>query len=296
MKLFPIFYRTLQNGETLAYRQGGSGSQVLLLVHGNMSSSVHFQGLMEKLENDYLIYAVDMRGFGESSYNCPFDSLSELADDLIELMDALHIESAALLGWSTGGGVVMEMAARIPKRIKSILLLSSVCVTGYPMFRKDAAGAPILTERLSSKEDIAADPVQVVPALEAYKVKDREYFRYLWNLVIYNLKQPPAEEYERYLDAILQQRNLVDIDYSLVHFNVTDASNGVAPGSGTGALIACPITLLHGAKDRVVPLAMAQESKAYFGDRAELVVFEEYGHSIVTDGPDDLAAAIKRHA
>ena len=69
MKQYPILYQSIPSGEVLAYRKCGVGNKVLLLLHGNMSSSVHYQTLMEKLEQDFTIYAVDLRGFGDSTFN-----------------------------------------------------------------------------------------------------------------------------------------------------------------------------------------------------------------------------------
>ena len=61
MKQYEVKTLLLSNGETIAYRECGHGDKTIILVHGNMSSSVHFQTTMEALENDYKVYAVDMR-------------------------------------------------------------------------------------------------------------------------------------------------------------------------------------------------------------------------------------------
>ncbi len=63
----------LSNGETLAYREEGVGEKILLLIHGNMSSSKHWDILVKKLCDKYRIIAVDMRGFGGSTYNNPIN-------------------------------------------------------------------------------------------------------------------------------------------------------------------------------------------------------------------------------
>ena len=53
MKQYELKKVQIPSGETIAYRQAGNGKDVVVLVHGNMSSSVHFQTTMEKLENDF---------------------------------------------------------------------------------------------------------------------------------------------------------------------------------------------------------------------------------------------------
>lgn len=296
MKQYPVQFQSISSGETLSYRKCGQGEKNLVLLHGNMSSSVHYQILMEQLEQDFTIYAIDLRGFGDSSYQKPFDSLLELADDIKEFLRLQDISKPVLMGWSTGGGVAMEIAADLGSEIRGIILLSSVGIHGYTMYRKAADGSPIMGDYLVNKDEIAADPIQVAPALRAYEANDREYFRYLWNLVIYHKNQPPAEDYELYLDAILKQRNLVDVDYSLVHFNVTDSPNGVEPGSARGRKITCPITLIHGEEDMVVPVEEARKTKAFFGEQAHLHVLAGLTHSIITDDLSALAELVRAHA
>ena len=282
MKQYPVKTLTLKNGETIAYREAGKGEKTLLLIHGNMSSSVHWQPLMEALETEYRLVAPDMRGFGDSSYHKPFDSLRELAEDMEDTVLHLGLRDFTAIGWSTGGGVVLEMAADMPERVNKAILLDSVPPTGYPMFKKDEKGQPILGQPLRTKEEIAADPVQVAPVLAAYASGNRDMLRAIWNAAIYNMNQPSPEDYELYLDAIFKQRNLVDIDYSLMTFNMTDSATLFSPGSGRLSKIECPVVLLHGEKDLVVPLAWARMAMGQI-EGSRMITFSDAGHSVLTD-------------
>ena len=95
MKQYEVKTLLLSNGETIAYRECGHGDKTIILVHGNMSSSVHFQTTMEALENDFKVYAVDMRGFGDSSYNSELNSLHDFSIDIQLWIKA--VRSASLL-------------------------------------------------------------------------------------------------------------------------------------------------------------------------------------------------------
>lgn len=288
MKQYPVLSLELNNGETLSYREAGQGNETILLIHGNMSSSVHWQPVMEVLESDYHILAPDLRGFGDSSYHTRFDSLRELADDLRDFVIQLNLPSFSAVGWSTGGGVALELAADMPEKVKKVILLDSVPPTGYPMFKRDAGGKPDYSQPLTTKDEIAADPVQVAPVLAAYETNNRAMLRAIWDAAIYNMNKPSEEDYELYLDAIFKQRNLVDIDYSLLTFNMTSAPTGSAKGSGRLSLIKCPVTILHGDKDLVVPLAWAQATHQLIPG-SKLIRFEQAGHSVITD---DLALIV----
>ena len=57
MKKYIKKYVEIPSGEKIAYLEEGKGDKVLVLLHGNMSSSIHWTPLIEKLEHDYKIYA-----------------------------------------------------------------------------------------------------------------------------------------------------------------------------------------------------------------------------------------------
>jgi len=295
MKQYELKKVQIPSGETIAYRQAGHGKDVVVLVHGNMSSSVHFQTTMEKLEKDFTVYAVDLRGFGDSSYNKELNSLRDFALDIEAWAKLMKLDKFSVVGWSTGGGIVLEMAADMPDQIKKVLLLDSVGIKGYPMFKKGPDYQPILTQPITTKDEIKVDLVQVVPILMAYANKDKATLKAIWNAVIYNKVQPNEADYDLYLDAMIKQRNLVDVDYSLVHFNMTHEKSLVAEGSGRIDLIKCPVVIMHGQNDYVVPFAFALEMKAAFGDRAELITFEGVGHSCVTDDLELFVKTLKAH-
>lgn len=286
MKQFPLQYIKLDNNETIAYRQSGDTGPIVLLVHGNMSSSVHWQVLMEKLEDDYQVYAMDLVGFGDSTYNRSLDSLHDFSKDVTKFIEKLNLEDVHLVGWSTGGGIVLETAADLPDTIKQVFLLDSVGLMGYPMFKKDENLQPILSERIYKREDIAVDPVQVIPILNAYRNNDRDFIKMVLNMTIYNLNQPNDEDYEIYLDAVFKQRNLVDVDVALANFNMTHQHNGVVEGSGRIDLVKAPVVIMHGDEDTTVPLSDSEYTHSILKDQSELVVFENVGHSVLTDDLD----------
>ena len=282
------------NNEVLAYREGGTGTRQLLLIHGNMSSSAHFDHLMDALYDDFRIFAVDLRGFGHSSYHERFNSLKELSEDLEVFIDKLRLREIEVLGWSTGGGIAMHLAIDNPDVVKRVILLESVGINGYPMFKKDSAGQAILTELLMTKEDIEKDEVQVVPVLNALASRDAAYYKMLWNAAIYTAgNQPSPEDYDRYIEEMLLQRNLVDIDYALTRFNLSDVDNGYGKGTGDIQRLKCPVLIMQGDKDYVVPMQMALGIHEALKDNSRLVILEGAGHNPLVDCLDKVASLIK---
>lgn len=284
------------NNEVLAYREGGIGKRQLLLIHGNMSSSAHFDHLMDALYDDFRIFAVDLRGFGHSSYHERFSTLKELSEDLEVFIDKLRLKDIEVLGWSTGGGIAMHLAIDNPDIVKRVILLESVGITGYPMFKKDAAGQAILTELLMTKEDIENDPVQVAPVLRALENRDAAFYKMLWNAAIYTAgNQPSPEDYDRYIEEMLLQRNLIDIDYALTRFNLSDFDNGYGTGSGEIHKLKCPVLILQGDKDYIVPMQMALGIHSALKENAKLVVLENAGHNPMVDCLNKVVTLIKEH-
>lgn len=295
MKTYELKTFQAETGETIAYRETNTTGKTILLVHGNMSSSVHFQPLMETLEEDYNVYALDLPGFGDSTYNRQLNTLKDFSEDVIAFINYKELKNINILGWSTGGGIALEVAATMPDKIEKVFLLNSVGVQGYEMYKKGPDFQPILTERIYKREDIAIDPVQVVPVLQAYETGNRDLLKQIWEAVIYNLNIPSDEDYETYIDAVMKQRNLVDVDVALTQFNILHESNGVVEGSGIIDEIKAPIVIIHGEKDLVVPVAEAYQTKEVFGEQADLMIIEGVGHSILTDDLDKLTETIKEN-
>ena len=57
-----------------------------------MTSSQHWDLVIEKLQDQYHIYALDLRGFGQSTYNKAIDSIQDFAEDVKLFIDQLKLE------------------------------------------------------------------------------------------------------------------------------------------------------------------------------------------------------------
>lgn len=283
---------TLPNGETISYREAGAGEKVIILIHGNMTSSKHWDVVMERLQDSYKLFAIDLRGFGFSSYNEPIESLRDFSEDLFQFVKQVGIRSFSLVGWSTGGGVSMQFASNYPQFVEQLILIESVGIKGYPILKKDELGQPIAGQFLSSKEEIAKDPIQVLPVLQALKKRDKEFYRMMWNHLIYTQNQPNNEKYDEYIEDMFTQRNLVDVDYALVTFNISNETNGVTNGTGEIYQITAPTLVLQGDRDYVVPQAMGEEI-ANTIPQAKFVLLRNCGHSPLVDCLEELIQHIK---
>lgn len=281
----------ISNGETLGYRESGSGDKVLVLVHGNMSSSKHYDVLIEALNDSYKIYAIDLRGFGTSTYNTPINSIKDFAEDLKLFVDALDLKDFYLAGWSTGGTVSMEFVINNPGYAKKLILIESVGIKGYLICETGEKGTQIPTKPYQDKESLGKDAFSIVPILNANKNRDKDFYRALWDAVIYTENKPSEEKYDEYLEDMLTQVNTLDVYWALHNFNISHEYNGLTKGTGEVDKLTLPTLVLQGERDYITPPINGEEIKQGIGDNALLVKLPS-GHSPFIDCIDLLVKNI----
>lgn len=282
--LYEVKKQPLPNGETMAYREAGTtGLPELVLIHGNQSSSLYYEHLMKDFEDKAHILAIDMMGFGDSSYVHPHETMREWADDVALFMDAMGVRKAVVLGWSAGGGTALELAACYPERVEHLVLLASVGVKGFLLPKRDADNKPIEGAYLWRREDVVKDPAIMIPITSAIERKDTAFLHSVWEKTIFNLNPPAEEDFQAYMEAITQERCFVDISVALCQFNITN-EKAVVEGTGHIDRIVCPVTWVHGRDDLVVPFATGEDSVKYFHD-ARLRPIDHAGHASFMDQP-----------
>lgn len=281
----------LANGETLAYLQQGSGEIPLVLIHGNLSSSVYFLPLLERLPQNVSVYAFDLRGFGDSTYHQPITSLKSLAEDLILAFKALKIKKAHILGWSLGGGVAMELAAMAPEFVDKLILLASTTHKGYPIFKKNASLQPQIGEIYASASEMASDPLQVKPVIDAINHHNSGFLAYIYDLTIYSNRKPSPEASALYISETMKQRNLSDVDYALATLNMSDAPNFYRQGDDSIKRIMAKTLHIWGGLDRTVLESMVMDNVKAIKN-STFLKWDDCGHSPLVDQPDELAKVI----
>lgn len=281
----------LSNGESIAYRERQGGEEVIVLVHGNMTSSKHWDVLIDQLDPKYKVFAIDLRGFGESTYHNRVQEIKDFSDDLKEFVDMLQLKHFSLIGWSTGGAICMQFVADYPGYCERLILLASASTRGYPFFGANADGTPNLDQRFQTLEEIEMDQARTIPMQGLYDSKNKDGLKGVWNAVIYTHNQPSEEHYDAYVEDMLTQRNLADIYHSLNTFNISSEFNGVSSGTNQAKDITIPVLILRGDRDYVVTEEMTQEIVADLGNNATYIPLVNCGHSPLID---DLAQLTNR--
>jgi pimeloyl-ACP methyl ester carboxylesterase len=97
----------------------------VVLIHGMLNSSSHWQSVALRLAGEYTVLAPDLIGHGDSAAPRGDYSLGAHAASIRDLMAAIGIDRATLVGHSLGGGVAMQFFYQFPQRVERLVLVSS---------------------------------------------------------------------------------------------------------------------------------------------------------------------------
>lgn len=282
----------LSNGETVSYREREGGEKKVLFIHGNMTSSKHWDILIDQMDPKYKLYAIDMRGFGESTYHTPIRSIKDFSDDVKLFVDEINLTDFTIIGWSTGGAVAMQFVADYPGVCEKLILLASASTRGYPFYGTTSEGLPDLNNRFQTYEDVKNDANRTIAIQSAYDSSNRGFLKMMWNMLIYTKNQPSPEKYEEYVDDMLTQRNLAEVYHSLNTFNISARNNGLVEGTDQAKLISLPTLVLRGERDLVISEAMAKEIMEDLGENASFIELKDCGHSPLVDDLEQVVTVV----
>mgnify|MGYP003333827815 FL=1 len=250
---------------TLAVHTRGSGLPLVLLHAFPLDHSM-WAGQEPLAENVRLIVP-DQRGFGRSTGAGP-ESIAQLADDCVALLDALHVtEPAVICGLSMGGYVAQHVAARHPDRVRGLILVDTKLEADTPEARAGRRDLAAKVERVG--QEILADAM--IPNLLAKSDAAR--------------KNPRRGE----IEAGLRQTIMA-----------TPISTIVAALSALGArpdmvepmrLLAAPTLLVVGAEDTITPPECMQRAERVF-PHSRLLILPHCGHLAPLESPEAFNAAV----
>ena len=116
---------TLRSGVRLHYSQAGKGPD-LVLIHGMTGNlAVWHLRTVPLLWDRFRLTTYDLRGHGYSSMPPTGYDADHMADDLLELLDALGIERAALAGHSYGADIALYFAHAHPDRVEAVVAIEA---------------------------------------------------------------------------------------------------------------------------------------------------------------------------
>ena len=112
------------HGRHLAVRRAGAGPSVVL-IHGMAGSLTTWDPVFADLARSCDLIAIDLPGHGKSSRLRGDYSLGSLATAVRDILDALEVKTATIVGHSLGGGIAMQFMYQFPERCQRLVLVSS---------------------------------------------------------------------------------------------------------------------------------------------------------------------------
>ena len=108
------------NDIELYYEKYGTGKPIIL-IHGNQESHEIFDKLIERLKNNYEVFAIDSRCHGQSE-NPKEISYRLMSEDIIQFIKELNIEKPILYGFSDGGIIGLLIAIKEPDLLSNLII------------------------------------------------------------------------------------------------------------------------------------------------------------------------------
>lgn len=129
LSLWPIPYTSTlvdtRHGSTHVVISGQDAGTPLVMLHAASLSAVQWHLQAADLGSHHRLFAVDIMGdIGRSTQTRPIHSRTDAATWLAEVMDALEVENAALIGSSFGGFLCANLAVAKPERVRAMVLLA----------------------------------------------------------------------------------------------------------------------------------------------------------------------------
>jgi pimeloyl-ACP methyl ester carboxylesterase len=226
------------HGHPVIYRTAGSGPPVVL-IHGMVNSSHHWREVALRLADRYTVIAPDLIGHGDSATPRGDYSLGAHAAVIRDLLTAIDVRGATIVGHSLGGGVAMQFFWQFPQLVERLVLVSSGGLGREvsPLLRSAALpGASIALRIVAGRRSLAALD-RVAAALDASGSARGVYVRAVVR-ALRPLERPGSRE------AFLQTLRSV-IDLQGQHVSATDRLYLLGP---------VPTLIVWGERDNTIPL------------------------------------------
>jgi pimeloyl-ACP methyl ester carboxylesterase len=114
------------NGTKVYYEVYGNGKPVILLHGAFYTIEMNWGELIPELAKTRKVIAIELQGHGHTPFSDRKLSRATLASDVEKVMDYLKIDSADIAGYSFGGQVAYQFAIQTPKRLRKLVIISSV--------------------------------------------------------------------------------------------------------------------------------------------------------------------------
>jgi 3-oxoadipate enol-lactonase len=240
------------------YLRTGSG-QPLVLLHGFPLDHTIWVTLLPHIESHFDLILPDLPGLGLSPLPRPDYHLTDMAAALADLLRGLGLPRAFVAGHSMGGYLALAFAHQSPGMLLGLGLISTQALSDNP-------------ERQAARHQTAAEVAEKGPSIVA-------------DAMAAKLSANPA--HEPLLRETILRQPVPGIVNALKAMAARPDSSDLLPG------LTCPVSILHGLADALIPPERAREMKALLPN-AHLTELPGIGHMPMLEAPPETAGALKK--
>jgi len=246
--------RTADLEGPVVYREWeGPSDTAFVLVHGLGASHLSWVQVAQGLSGLGRVLAVDLPGFGSSPLAGRGARLMDQRRTLARFIGSLGARRVVLCGNSMGGAIAILQAAVEPSSVSGIVLTSSI----FP-WRFRALPHPLILAAFG----IYATPV-VGEAVVWWRLREMDperMVRLSLRVLAADPRSIPEEVVQLFVELTRDRKDDPDVATSFLEAARSMLRLGRRPNVSRGALehVTCPVLVLHGRRDRLVPVAFAE--------------------------------------
>lgn len=117
------------NGIKVYYEVYGEGKPLILLHGAFYTIEMNWSQLIPELSKTRKVIALELQGHGHTPFSDRKLDIATLASDVEGVMNFLKLDSADVAGYSMGGSIAYQLAAKSPKRVRKLVIISSTYKT-----------------------------------------------------------------------------------------------------------------------------------------------------------------------
>jgi pimeloyl-ACP methyl ester carboxylesterase len=265
------------HGHQVIYRAVGSGPPVVL-IHGMVNSSRHWREVAVRLAERHTVIAPDLIGHGDSATPRGDYSIGAHAAAIRDLLTAIDVHSATIVGHSLGGGIAMQFFWQFPERVERLALVSSggLGAEVSPLLRAAALPGASAALRVASAPRALDALSAIADRLERRRSKRAVYLRAVVR-ALQPLQQPGGRE------AFVQTLRSV-IDARGQRVSALDRLYLLGP---------VPTLVVWGERDNTIPLAHGRAAHELIPN-SRFETLPRAAHFPHLEDPEGLAAVLSR--
>ncbi len=163
------------NGLKLHYFEWPGNGRPLLFVHGSNHCAGIWSPLAENLSDTFHVYALDLRGHGQSEKPETGYAWTNLRDDIVELLRQLDLHDVLFVSHSRGGGATLLACAQAAERVRGAVMYEPNISAAMALANPDGRHGPA-TDRLQER---AQRRYAVFPSRQAFydRYRNRDAFK-----------------------------------------------------------------------------------------------------------------------